>query len=75
MFTPLPYAIRYLWNFSFQTIEFKLISMNAVFSEPSFLGWGVCLFAALLALLKWNYRRAAARRVAKGLRSYAQVVS
>jgi hypothetical protein len=49
--------------------------MSAVMSEPFFLGWSVCLFAALVALLKWNYRRAVARRMAKGLRSYAQAIS
>jgi hypothetical protein len=49
--------------------------MRSLLTEPFLLGWSICLFAALVALLKWNYRRAAARRMAKGLRSYAQAIS
>jgi hypothetical protein len=45
--------------------------MNAVISEPFYLGWAVALFSSLAALLKWRYRREyAARRVSKGLRAY-----
>jgi hypothetical protein len=53
--------------------------MSALLPAQLYLGWAAGLFAALLALLKWTYRRGhAERRVAKGLRSYtagAQVIS
>ena len=66
------YVIQYRWNFRILRIEFKLRSMNPMFSELLFAGWGVALFAALVSLLKWKKRREmVARRLSKGLRSYA----
>jgi hypothetical protein len=38
---------------------------------PIYTGWALSLFFALVALLKWKYRRGEAeRRISRGLRAY-----
>jgi hypothetical protein len=53
--------------------------MIVLTSAQFYAAWAVSFFAALVALLKWTYRRTLThRRIAKGLRSYtagAQVLS
>jgi hypothetical protein len=39
--------------------------------EPVYIGWALALYFALVALLKWKYRRSEVeRRINRGLRVY-----
>jgi hypothetical protein len=57
----------------FETIvlQFTLMAVDAAMTEPLYLGWALAVYFALVALLKWKYRRTEAeRRVNRGLRTY-----
>ena len=58
-------------TFARQSTPFKLVTGGAMIPAPLFIGWAIALYCALVALLKWKYRRyMAQQRITKGLRAY-----